>query len=268
MQFLTDQLQFLGLKENEIRVFTALATFGQMKISGIVRKSGVARSTIVGMLPRMLEQGVVREVIVQKHYEYTVNLEEVANKLDWLEQRLRNKRLDDTAPTEEGADATTTNTTKEQGGVATREAPSATASIAETFVQYAGTRMQLLLARDDAETLEHTLTRAEEYLSYITKNNMQAVLITCPTIAEYLQKGLSQDALPTEAHRVRIHVVPQAHCATEYDIIAFHGTVLLCGIHNHTITALATPAAVETYNHLLRVARGVGWSVSAKEWVG
>jgi predicted DNA-binding transcriptional regulator len=260
MQFLTDQLQFLGLKENEIRVFTALATFGQMNVAGIARKSGVVRSTVVGLLPRMCEQGIVEQVIIGKHYEYTVNLENVANRLDWLERRLREKRIDDSTTIEEGEgveNAMPQNNTAEQGG---------NANIPEVFAHHAGTRMQMLVARDDAETLEHTLVRAEEYLAHITTHNLHAVLITCPTIAEYLQTSLHTDALPEEPHRVRLHVVPPAHCATQYDIIAFHDTVLLRNIHNHTMHAVTQHDAVEAYNHLLRIARGVGWSVSVKEW--
>ena len=258
MQFLTDQLQFLGLKENEIRVFTALATFGQMPIADIARKSGVARSTIVGLLPRITAQGVVEQVIVGKHYEYTVNLENVAQRLDWLEKRLREKRIDD-APTEKAHTGTqqVPATSPERKGT----------DIQEAFAQHTGTRMQILLARDDAETLEHTLVRAEAYLSHITAHNVHAVLITCPTIADYLQKGLHKDALPEKPHMVRIHVVPRTHCATEHDVIAFHDIVLLCNIHTNEITTVTAYAAVETHNHLLRIARGVGWSVSVKEWV-
>jgi predicted DNA-binding transcriptional regulator len=261
MQFLTDQLQFLGLKENEIRVFTALATFGQMNVAGIARKSGVVRSTVVGLLPRLCEQGVVEQIIIGKHYEYTVNLENVANRLDWLERRLREKRIDDNATMEQGEDvenAVPQENIVEQGD---------SANIPEAFARHAGTRMQLLLVRDGAETLEHTLTRAEAYTTLITQHALQAVLITCPTIAEHLQKGLSTAHIPEVAHHLRLHVVPQAHCATQHDIIAFHDTVLLRNIHDHTVHGVTQHDAVEAYNHLLRIARGVGWSVSVKEWV-
>lgn len=88
MEFVTDQLKLIGLNEREIRVFTALATFGRMNMTKLAGRSQVARTTADAIIRRLLEQGVVKRQEVGKHYEYTVDLEDVAQRLDALEDKL------------------------------------------------------------------------------------------------------------------------------------------------------------------------------------
>lgn len=88
MTFVVDQLSLLGLNENEVRVFTALATFGQMNITTIAGRSGLPRTTVDAIVRRLVDQGVVSREKVVKHWEYAVGTSELAEKLDALEKKL------------------------------------------------------------------------------------------------------------------------------------------------------------------------------------
>lgn len=88
MQFVIDQLGLLGLNAREIRTFTTLATFGQMKVTVIARRANLPRTTVDAIVRRLEEQGVIESTFVKKHTEWRVDLEKVGILLNILRSKM------------------------------------------------------------------------------------------------------------------------------------------------------------------------------------
>jgi DNA-binding Lrp family transcriptional regulator len=88
MQFVIDQLGLLGLNAREIRTFTTLATFGQMKVTIIARRANLPRTTVDAIVRRLEGQGVIESVLVKRHVEWRVDLEKVGILLNILRGKI------------------------------------------------------------------------------------------------------------------------------------------------------------------------------------
>lgn len=88
MQFIVDQLTLLGLNAREIRTFTTIATFGQMKTTMVARRANLSRTTVDAIVRRLEKQGIVESVVVTKHTEWRVDLERVSMLLNLLEIKI------------------------------------------------------------------------------------------------------------------------------------------------------------------------------------
>lgn len=88
MQFVIDQLGLLGLNAREIRTFTTLATFGQMKVTIIARRANLPRTTVDAIVRRLEAQGVTESILVNRHTEWRVDLERVGVLLNLLKQKM------------------------------------------------------------------------------------------------------------------------------------------------------------------------------------
>lgn len=88
MQFVVDQLSLLGLNAREIRTFTTIATFGQMKVTVIARRANLSRTTVDAIVRRLERQGIVEPVSVSKHTEWRTDLERVGILLNLLKHKI------------------------------------------------------------------------------------------------------------------------------------------------------------------------------------
>ena len=255
MDFLVDRLRFLGLNEREVRVFTALSTFGRMNMTKVAARAGVARTTVDAIIRRLVEQGLVTQSRVENHYEYSVELEKVADTLDWIEQRLRpkdgTKNLDN--PTSYKNDDKFVKIDDN-------------CSIQDSFSQRAGDRSRVLLARTP-EGLQDALRRLTEYVRHSATTGRKLEILTCSHVADAVKEVGVQGISWDNPNLIRLNVVPSSYCRTESDIVIFPDRALARNIHTNEVKVVRDADVVEAMKHMIDIACETGWSVNLSAWV-
>lgn len=243
MDFLTDQLQLFGLNDREVRVFTALATFGRMNMTAIASRSGLPRTTVDYIVRSLLKQKLVLREKVGGHYEYVVPLVDVAANLDSLEKKL--------VPGGGSVDSTE--------GPGVHATVGAHAHVREAYGTHKGERVTLLLAslpteRDRFIALEH-------YFAYARQNETKLEILTSKDVADdmtvYAKEILALLCVP----HIRINILPAAYCLPTVDVTAFRDMVLMIDHTREHVEHISGRLGVEAIKHLLFVARETAWSI-------
>lgn len=263
MEFLVDQLHFLGLNEKEIKVFTVLSTFGRMNMTKISSRAGIARTTVDAIVRRLLEQGLVVQERVGGHFEYVVQLEKVADTLDWIEQRLRPAEgLDDT-DTKERAPAVQDHDVPLSGTIVGHAQLHAT--VGDAFSAHTGERVMMLVAAlvqgdKRMERLEHCLVHAREA-------HVRLEMLTTTNVSETLSAYARELLALLSTYDLRLNFLPPSFCIDYTDVIAFRDLVLVIDHHSDTVERITQTRSVAAMNHLLRVAREAGWGMDIRMWL-
>jgi len=256
MDFLVDKLRFLGLNEREVRVFTSLSTFGRMKMTKIASRAGVPRTTVDAIIRRLVEQGLVTQEKIGSHFEYSVELEKVADTLDWIEKRLRTKdKISDEPASDDIIDEK----------IVIKDPKGYDCSIERAFNERAGDRLRVLLARTP-EGLEDALRRLIAYVRHAATTNTRMEILLCSQVADAIKSRGIQDISWPDPNLIRLNVVPGSYCRTESDIFIFPDRVLLHNIRNNDIQCEWDVNVVESMKHLLDIACETGWSVNLAVW--
>jgi hypothetical protein len=236
MDFLVDKLRFLGLNEREVKVFTTISAFGRMKMTKIAARSGLPRTTVDA---------------IEKHYEYSVELNRVADTLDWLENRLRPRNT-----LEKEID-----TVNDEKIVINKD----TYSIESSFKERSGDRTRILIARTP-DGLDDAHRRINEYVGHAAATGTKLEMLVCSQVADAVQKRGVGTVTWKDPNLIRLNVVPAAYCAFHADTIIFPDRVLIRDIYSGAVQGIRGDAVVETMKHLLSIASETGWSVNVSAW--
>lgn len=263
MTVIVDRLKFLGLNDREVRVFTALATFGRMNMTKTASRSGLPRTTVDAIVRRLVSQGLVSKEKVRGHYEYFINSDEVANTLDWIEKRFRphtgaffdpeDTDLSEQAGKEENID---------EKNVIVKENTEELKQYAE---KYKGDRIKLLFSRG-RENMDACVQRFVRYLKIAFTNEYKLEVSLSASIADALTEH-PEVPVPPRGEMVRLNVVPTVYSDSVNDMFIFRDSIYL--IHNDTGDELIVvqPSVVEMSRHLMDIACETGWSVDFKTWM-
>lgn len=74
-------LKILGLKDKEKIIIQTLKDFGRLRPTDLAEKTGVKRTTVNFLLPKLLKQGLINKVKIKRHYEWLINDRDKINKL-------------------------------------------------------------------------------------------------------------------------------------------------------------------------------------------
>ncbi len=270
MKFLIDQLHFLGMNEREVRVFTALATFGQMNMTKLASRAALPRTTVDAIVRRFVEKDLISQVRVKKHYEYRVDLRQVADRLTWIEKRLREP---DTAHSREKASLTNMqdavegdtfrSTINDESIVNYEKTPDKI--IESIFAKKIGDRIRALVAR--GSTVEDTLQRIIEYTTHACVYKAKLELLVCVHVAEALREREEQFPMLSVPDSIILHIVPSAYCTARADTLVFPEIALVRGVYTKDVLGVEEPRVVEAMQHLLTMACETGWSAHLSSWL-
>lgn len=274
MTFLVDQLRFLGLSDKEVRVFTALSTFGRMNVSKTAKRAGLPRTTVDYILKGLSEQGVVLQERVGGHFEYSVQLEKVADTLDSIERRLRpgcvpGERAVGEPYSKGGAkDAASPSLNTETNpqlvdGFANHDMLHEVAEY--EFSSHEGERVimltaQLVSSQKRMERFEHCLVRARQA-------HIKLEMLTTTEVAANLSEYATEILALLTAYDLRLNFLPRSFCIEQTDVVAFRDVVLIVDHHADVIERIAGMREVALIQHLLHVAREAGWGMDMKMWL-
>lgn len=276
MTFLVDQLRFLGLSDREVRVFTALSTFGRMNVSKVAKRAGLPRTTVDYILKGLTEQGIVLKERVGGHFEYSVQLEKVADTLDSIEKRLRpgcapDQQQVDSEPNEGGA--------REQGVVAVQSNSALYSQpvdaslthemlrevVEREFSAHEGERVTMLIAQ--LVSSEKRMERFEYCLVLARQAGVKLEVLITTEVAGHLAEYATEILALLTAYDLRLNFLPPSFCIEQTDVVAFRDVVLIVDHHADVIEHIPSVRQVALIKHLMRVAREAGWGMDMKMWL-
>ena len=257
MDFVVDKLQFLGLNEREVKVFTSLSTFGRMNMTKIATRADVPRTTVDAIVRRLLKQGLISKEKVRGHNEYFVNTEEVANTLDWIEKRFRPNKEDEIKPEKEVEiyNDDEKNVIKSVGNEALK-------NISE---MHSGDRVKLLFSRGH-DDMEECVLRFSKYAHLAISNDMKLEVLISSHVADSLV-GQGNIPIPPSADMIRLNIVPASYGIAPQDMFIFRDSMLLISTHNENREHVTQGTIVDLSKHLIEIACETGWSVDLVAWM-
>ncbi len=262
MDFVIDKLQFLGLNEREVKVFTALATFGRMNMTKAATRANVPRTTVDAVMRRLVKQGLVFKERVNGHYEYFVNTDEVANTLDWIERRFRaDQDQDGTVSVKESQEYEEKR--KYDENIVSKGDEKVT--FGELAKKHAGDRVRLLFSRGQ-NGREESVLRFSKYVAVSIENNLKLEILIDSTIADALiEKGSTP--MPPQSNMVRLNIVPALYGVAVEDVFMFSDSLLLVNTERNECRKVQERVLVDLSKHLLDIACETGWSVDLTAWM-
>lgn len=258
MDFLVDRLKFLGLNGREIRVFTMLSTFGRMNMTKTASRAGLPRTTVDAVIRRLVEQGLIVRERVDNHFEYSVQLNSVADTLGWIEDRLRPKDTKDFGGT--------ISSLKNDDKIVKSYIKKECLDVESAFKERAGDRVRVLLARTP-DGLADAKSRFMEYTRNATETNTKLEILACSQVADAIQNADERYMRPMDKNLIRLNVVPSSYCRSGSDILVFPDRVLMRSIRDGKVAGVMTPEVVEAMKHLLEIACETGWSINLAAWI-
>lgn len=260
MDFIVDKFKLLGLNEREIRVFTALGTFGRMNMTKIASRSGLPRTTVDAIVRRLLKQGLISKEKVRGHVEYIMSPDDVADKLDWVEQRLRPKKELEENDVKEGSfDEIFTD---EKNVIKTDSFE----SIGLKMESHSGERVRLMFSHEFGE-LDERSSRLIKYIELAVQSKLKFEILLSSKMADAIRDREEEVTLPADANLIRLNVVPTSYGTVDTDMIIFRNSILLINPDKFTVEHIKHPTVVETSKHLLGVACETGWSINLTAWL-
>ncbi len=250
VQFLTDQLQFLGLNAREIRVFLALVTFGRMKMTIISSRANVARTSVHSIVGRLERQGIVTREKVGKHWEYLIDTEAVAQKVALLQSKLL------------PINAQSVNGRVLEGDKITHSINDFDSEIEQYFLSHKGERASILLSV--LGTGRERVVEFEHCLQVAIKAQSRIELLTCDHVANDFSQHAREMLTLLSNYELRLNILPSAYCLSGVDLIAFRDIAIALDHHTRKIEVLQAPIAVVAVNHLMFVARETGWNIDLR----
>jgi predicted transcriptional regulator len=260
MSFVVDQFKLLGLSHKETRVFIALATFGKMNMMTVAERASLPRTTVDAIVRRLVVQGIVNREKVGGHYEYSVDLTEVADKLHWLERRLRPNqcRVDEKLDRTHEKEINDEHNVKKELNLG---------YFNDVFERHKGDRVRIMLSRGH-NGMNECVERLGQYTKLAIDHALMLEVLLCSQIADMVRDGKGTVPLPPRSDMVRFNIVPGSYCVATTDLIVLRNQVLVVEPDRGVIEEIRSDAAVESIKHLLDVACETGWSVDLTAWVG
>jgi predicted transcriptional regulator len=250
VSFLIDKLNFLGLNEREIKVFTTLSTFGRMKMTKIASRSGLPRTTVDAVIRRLITQGLVFQETIGKHFEYSVGAEAIADTLNLIEKGFRPRMTNFVE-----------SRNNDENNVNVLLTTGDSDCIKSSFDERRGDRTRVLLART-REGLQNAVDRFLEYVTHAAHTGTVLEILTCSHVADEIQRVGVRDVSWTDPNLIRISIVPGAYCQTIADTVVFPDRIILRNIEGDGLTLIHEPHIVEILKHLVEIACESGWSVN------
>jgi DNA-binding Lrp family transcriptional regulator len=264
MDFLIDQLKVLGLNNREVKVFTALSTFDRANMSKLAARAGLPRTTVDAIVRRLIDQGIISREKVAGHFEYAVQHAELADRLDWIEQRLRPQPPSTNGHPKQERDADPAPLTNDENIVIDGTADEK-AIVEREFVQHAGERVRLLFSHHPTGSVDGVDALVRYIGCSITAGTKLEVLL-CARTADMLRSGAGVP-LPKNPGDVRLNMVPASYCQTTPSVLIFRDTVLFIKQEKDHPLRVAEPTVVASMQHLLDIACETGWSVNLIAWL-
>jgi hypothetical protein len=202
-------------------------------------------------------QGLISKEKVRGHFEYFVNSDDVANELDWIEQRFRpghgvyyNSRKDDELYSDDEK-----NVIKKVG----KEDVKSIAGL------HKGDRVKLLFSRGFGGVDECVL-RFAKYAHLSIENDMKLEVLLSNEVADAL---IEQGGIPTppRADMIRLNIVPSSYGTAYQDMFIFRDSVLLINTHKDGREHISQGTVVDLSKHMLNIACETGWSVDLVSWL-
>jgi len=212
-----------------------------------------------------MEQGLIGHVKIGGHWEYRALLDELANKLDSIEHRIR---------PEESASETTKNMHEAtyadiNDENIVKECSSNWVMVAqELFETHAGERVRVLLSRDGGGA-EGSVARFVQYMhmAFGVQSCARLEVLLCTNIAELLRSKKAFLQLPSDPDRARLNIVPASYCSRSADMLMFRDRVAVLNERKGSMNIVTSVQVVEAMKHLLDIASETGWSVSTEAWL-
>ncbi len=235
MGFVIDQLTLLGLNGREVRVFTALATFGQMNMTMLAARAGLPRTTVDAIVRRLLTQGLLVSKKVIGHTEYYVELSDVSHKLDSLIKKISPtavQKNDEIIVNKQSVDF---NNLKNL----------------EIFEESDGSRVGILQSR---------YTTPERLVGYVTRAIARQCVIDLfahKQALEGLCEILPRGSLVSTRHS--FYRIPTMHCSTHADIILFHNKVCFLDPTHEDVESTQSGNVIAAIRNYMNVIKESGW---------
>jgi sugar-specific transcriptional regulator TrmB len=246
MPFVTEQLQLLGLNEREVKVFTTLAALGKMSMTTLASRAGLPRTTVDYIVRGLIDQGIVTREPAGKRFVYTVAVDDIADRLDDLEQKLRVNR-----------EATPHEHNDENFVVSC--AGDIHSDIKDAFRAHEGERASLLLAHL-SEGSERMLS-LEHYLTFARRYGLKLEVLTNTAVTDTISAYARDLLFLVSSYEVRLNILPKAFCIEGIDMIVFRDEVLAVHHPNGQLEKITGRLSLEAIKHLVLVARETAWSV-------
>ncbi len=253
MNFVVDQLAFLGLNEREVRVFTALCTFGRSNMTTLASRSGLPRTTVDAIVRRMVRQGIIEQVQVKGHYEYEVILNEISGKLESLRRKLEPGE-DAGQPVRRSNDEKAVNNDLERGP-----------SLRSMFLDHHGERATICISEDP--------DNARRVLSLTTlirlsrEADLRCDILLTADLAHALLPVHSDMRDALSGYDVRLNLLPASFSVPNNDICVFRDVIILLGKGHTESKVIDDVDAVDAIDRLLFIARESGWGMDARTWL-
>lgn len=249
MAFVTDQLSLLGLNTREVRVFTALATFGPQKVSKVAARSGMPRTTADYILRSLVKQGIVTREKLKGRHQYRVDLNDVSLRLDALKERL-------------GTPETQVNARSNEKTVTTSDEKIDVATLAK---QYAGDRISILLG-DVADTgVRLDVLRA--YVAAAAGCDVRAELFMSTHTSRLMREY--SDLLHETAWMARTSLLVLPRFFLDgIDVFLVRDAAYALRVGDATAEVVRGTHSLEAYKALVISAREAGWPFNPTEHIG
>lgn len=247
MDFIVDQLKFLGLNDREIKVFTTVSTFGRMNMTKISSHSGLPRTTVDAIVRRLIEQGLFVQEKVKGHNEYSVHSDDVADKLGWIEQRIRPNRK--------------AVTSEEKVLCAYDES-----LLREEMKLHVGDRVRLMFSRN-GDSVPVCIGRLNQYIEYATEHKIKLEILLGSQIADGMYKKGLNISTPENIGFVQLNIVPASYGVAETDMFVFRDVVFIVHVKSGRIERITNTSIIELSKHLIGVACETGWNINLPAWL-
>lgn len=246
--FVTNQLNLLGLNEREIRVFTALSTFGRMGMTQIAGRSGVSRTTVDYIVRSLIAQGIVSREKVGKHWEYSVVLADVAEKLHELQEKLGHNRA--TGSVEK---------------IVSSSDPNLQSAVVDAFNCHGGERVSVLLGSLATET--HRVATIV-HLLHTAHNNMSKLSILATRDVTKVFECHSRVLRDLYNEKLLVlSVLPSSFGVQGMDTISFRDEVLVVDYVKQGLERITGESAAGVVRHLLFIAHEAGWQIDLEPYL-
>lgn len=253
MNFVVDQLAFLGLNEREVRVFTTLCTFGRSNMTTLAARAGLPRTTVDAIVRRMVRQGIVHQIRVKGHVEYEVIVDEISDSLDSLKRKLGARNVAD-EPAQQIDDEKNDKNSLERGP-----------SLRSMFLKHQSERATLSISDDPDRT--RRIRSLTKLMSLSREADLRCDILLTADLAHALLPvdPIMRDVL--HAYDVRLNLLPSSFSMPNNDICSFRDeTVLLTTGHTQS-KVIDDQDAVDAIDRLLFIARESGWGMDARTWL-